>query len=217
MPANPTLNLSFVRSTDRTYITVTDLTGVGSLSNPGGYGGVNAAVGDYYTFSISVTAPDPDTLLPTGTPVVIDAYPSLPSQTSGTFDLTSLLVLGVADTTLVDGVWLFQVSANWLDGFGVTGTTTYSAYVYFFDIVRCCIDNMVVEAVGCGCAEDSPKMKSLAKAIVYIYALSGKEVNGVMTDAPLIDCEQWSKAATAILALQDICDNENCGGCNGCN
>jgi hypothetical protein len=216
MPTNPTLNLSYARSTDRTYITVTDNTGLYNITtNPYGYGGVNVAVGAYTNFNITVTLPDPDTLLPAGTPVVVNAYPSLPSSANGTFDLTSLALVGTADTTLIDGVYLFEVAAAWTDG--DTGETTTENYKAYYEIVECCVNNLIVESVGCGCSGSSKKYQTLAKAVVNLYALSPKVVAGVVTASPIEACNQWDKAATAILELQDICDNENCGGCNGCN
>lgn len=217
MPTNPTPNLKFVRSADRTYITVTDLTGAYDADdNEGGYGGPNVAAGDYTAFNISVTLPDTDTLLPGGTPVVINAYSSLPSQSDGTFVITSEALLGTANTVIPDGVYGFSLSAPWVDGLD-TGTTTASFNKAFYEIAQCCIDNLVVKFRGCGCSGTSKKTQSLAKAIIYLYALSPKVVAEVIEPSPVEACNNWTEAAAMILELQDICDNENCGGCNGCN
>jgi len=207
---------TYVRSDDYTSIVVTDTTGLyNATTNPGGYGGVNPAEGDFTTFDISIYLPDAETLLPSTTAVVVDAYSALPSDSNGTFTLTSLVLLGVADTVLVDGVYQFGTSA--IDSGGAETEYTTTTYVAYYQIVECCIDNMIAETVGCGCSGDSKKIQSLSKAIVNLYALSPKVVNEVITLSPLASCGLWEKAATAILELQDICDNENCGGCNGCN
>ncbi len=216
MPTNPTPSLQYVRSADRTYITVTDLTGLYSATNTGGYGNPNVDVSSFTAFNISVTLPDPETLLPSGTPVVINAYPSLPSSSNGTFVITSLALLGTSDTTIVDGVYQFDVSAPWEDGLD-TGTMTASNNKAFYEIVECCIENMQVEAIGCGCLGDSEKIVNLVVAGMYLDVLSPKVINNEIVASPIERCGQWDAAATAILQLQDLCDNENCGGCNGCN
>lgn len=214
--AAPTLVLKYVRSADTYSIVVTDLTGAYNVTtNPGGYGTPNTAVGSYTNFNISVTLPDPDTLMPSGTPVVVNAYPALPSAVNGTFTLTSLALVGAANTVLIDGVYLFNVSATWVSaGTGITTAVSYKAY---YSIAECCVNNLIVESVGCGCSGASQKMLSLGKAIVNLYALSPKVLSETIITSPIEACSQWDKAATAILELQDICVNDNCGGCNGCN
>jgi hypothetical protein len=217
MPSAPTLNLKYVRSTDRTSITVTDLTGAYNVTtNPGGYGGVNVTVGDFTAFNISVYLPDPETLQPSTTAVVVNAWNSLPSSSDGTFVLTSLALLGTADTTLVDGVYAFEVSALWDDGIEV-GAVTASNNKVFYEIVGCCIENMQIESVGCGCSGDSEKIQNLVLAGMYLDMLSPKVIDDAIVASAIERCGQWDKAATMLLELQDICDTENCGGCNGCN
>lgn len=213
--ASPTGNLTYARSDDKFSITVTDLTGIFSTSNTGGYGGPNAAVGDFSTFNITVTLPDPSTLLPGSTSVTVDAFPSLPSAASGTFTLTSLALLGTADTTLVDGVYLFEVSAVYDDG--GEGEMTVSTYKAYYEIVGCCIKNMIVDSIGCGCSGATKKVQTLTKAWMDLSMLKPYITeNEEVLASPIEQCNQWDKAATLILELQDICDNENCGGCNGC-
>lgn len=214
----PTLNLQYLRNTAKTSIIVTDLTGLyDAVTNEGGYGGPNAAVGDFTAFNITVTLPDPSTLLPGSTSVTVDAYSALPSSANGTFELTSLAILGTADTVFIDGVYLFTVSAPYDDNDPPT-VAEATDYQPFYEIAVCCADNIITDAVGCGCSSTSKKIQGIIKAIINIYALTHTIYNEIIViPSPLEQCEQWNKAATAILALQDFCENENCGGCNGCN
>lgn len=203
-------------SSDGTYFIFTDTTGAyDASSNPGGYGGPNPTVGDYLTYSISVVPPDPDTLLATGTPVVIDAYPDLPSISNGTFDITSLLLTGVADQILAEGWWQFNVTATWDNG--DSGEYTVTVNMINYRTTKCCIDNLIVESAACNCSGGSRKMRNLAKAVTYLWALTPKVVNDEVAQSPVDDCTQYNAGVEMLLQLQDICELENCEGCNGCN
>jgi len=197
------LNLSFQRSLDRTSILVTDLTGSGAT----GYGGSNPTVGSFTDFNIIVTPTDSVTLLPTGTPVTINAYPSLPSATEGTFTITSLLLLGTADTTIIDGVYLFEVEAT-----SDEEVYTFSGYAVFYEIVECCIQNLTIDSLGCGCSGDSQKIQRLLRANMELRMLQPVVFNGVVGNSPLVANSLWNQAAETLLDLQRICNNSNCKG-----
>lgn len=213
---SPTPVIKYVRSDDTYSIVVTDLTGAFSTTNLTGYGGPNADVSDFTAFNISITLPDPDTLLPSGTPVVVNAYNTLPSNADGTFTLTSLAVLGTADTAFIDGVYLFEVSAPWANGLD-SGTATASNNKAFYEIVGCCIRNMVAESADCGCSGSSKKIQTLTQAWMNLGILEPYVFNNTIVASTIEQIGAWDTAAEIISTLQDICDNENCGGCNGCN
>ena len=204
------LNVKFTRSNDYQSIVATDLTGVyNALTNSGGYGAPNPAVGDFVSFDIIVTPPDPVTLMPTGTPVTVAAYPSLPSSSNGTFTIANV-DLGLAPTdNIVDGVYLFTVQAD-------TGVAqfTYERYAVYSDIVACCIRNLTLQAFGCDC---NGKTKNLVKANMWL-SLVQQSVNdsGEVIQSQVELCSQWTKAAEILRELQKICNNNNCKGCGNC-
>ena len=207
------LNLTYERSTDGLTVTVTDNTGAYNVStNPGGYGAPNPSVANFTDFVISCYLPDSLTLLPSSTPVVIDAYPALPSSTNGTFDLTSLIVLGDATTKFIDGWYVFDVSANYNTGLE-EGVVTATNNLVMFEIVDCCITNLTVKSINCG---SSKKISNLVKANVILDQFRQRTVNGALVDSPIDECGQYNLAVDLLLELQGICDSDNCGGCNGC-
>lgn len=205
------INASFERSADKTSITVTDLTGVYNAStNPGGYGSPNPAVGDYTDFVITVTPADPYTYAPTGTPVDINAYATLPSNANGTFAITSLALLGSADTVIPDGVYRFDISADYSGGAG-EGTSTFTGYAIFYETTECCINALIATQADCNCEEDM--IQELNKAKVWLSVFQPVVFNGTVQDSQLVACAQWDKAAELLVSLNEICSNSGCQGC----
>ena len=206
------LQATIVRATDGLSISYTDTTGVYNVStNPGGYGTPNPAVGQFSDFNISVYLPDPVTLLPSATPVVINAYPSLPSSSGATFELTSLLLLGDATTVLIDGWYVIEVDATY--NTGSEGSVTLSYDLIMFEIVDCCITNMTVKSIDCGCSGGSEKIRRLVKANLMLDQFRTRTVNGLEVPSPLVNCEQYTEAVNLLHELQTICENGNCRGC----
>ena len=204
------LNVKFTRSNDYQSIVATDLTGVyNALTNPGGYGAPNPTVGSFTSFNITVTPADPVTLLPTGTPVTVNAYPSLPSSSNGTFTITNV-DLGLAATdNIIDGVYLFNVVAE-----TALAEYEYQRYAVFSDIVACCIKNLTLQAFGCDC---NGKNKNLVKANMWLSLLKPSvDDSGEIIPSQVELCQQWNQAAEIIRELQKICNNNNCKGCGEC-
>lgn len=208
-------SFTVIRTADNTAFLVTETTGAyDAVTNPGGYGAPNPDTGDFDAFTITVTPPDATTLLPTGTEVEIDVYPTFPSDADGTFTITSLMITGTADEVLPDGVWLFTMTASTSADPPVPYVTP--VYVPFYEIAQCCVQNLALANVPCECSGNSVKIQSLAKAYLYLSLLRPYVVDGEITDSAIMQCEQWNKAAIMIQQLQDVCNNENCQGCNGC-
>lgn len=207
-----TLNLSYTRSLDRLSITVTDNTGTGAT----GYLAPNPTVADFSNFNITITPADPVTYLPTGTPVTVNAFPSLPSASAGTFTILNTDLGLAAATEIPDGVYLFEVEADW-ENEGGEGTATAENYKAFYEIVGCCIRSMTTDLISCGCSGDSQRVQNMVKANLYLISLSPYlDENGDEAVSPIEQCGQWNKAAEAIRELKKICTNENCQGCGGC-
>lgn len=204
------LNIKFKRSTNYKNIIVTDLTGAyDAVNNPGGYGGPNPAVGDFVSFNVIVTPTDPVTLLPTGFPFTINAWPSLPSSSGGSFTITNVDLDLAPNENIIDGVYKFTVEAD-----TDVAQYTYERYNVFSDIVGCCIKNLTLQAFGCDC---NGNIKNLVKANMWLSLLKA-EVNdaGFVTDSQVELCEQWEKAAEILRELQKICNNNNCKSCGQC-
>ena len=207
---------TYVRSADGLTITVTDTTGAYNVTtNPGGYGAPNPSVASFSNYNISCYLPDPVTLYPSATPVVVNAYPSLPSSANGTFDLTALALLGDATTKFIDGWYQFIVSADYNTGLE-EGTVTLTSNLIMFQIVDCCITNMTVKSIACGCGGGSKKILNLVKANLMLDKLRERAVNGVVVESVVDQCGQQYEAVKFLLELQRICDSSNCKGCGGC-
>lgn len=212
------LNLAntFVQITNGTTITVTDTTGTYNVNtNEGGYGTPNPSVGNFSNYYISCYLPDPITLSPSATPIIINAYPSLPSSSNGTFDLTSLLLTGVANTPLADGWYLFEIAADYDTGI-TEGTATNSVNLILFKIVDCCITNLTVKSINCGCDGASKKSQNLTRANIMLDMLRERVVSGEVIASVIDSCDQYNLGVSLLQNLQDICEDANCGGCNGC-
>ena len=203
-----TLVNTFQRSLNRQSILVTDLTGSGST----GYGGSNPAIGDFSAYNITITPADATTYAATGTPVTINAFPSLPSATDGTFTITSLALLGSADTVIPDGVYRFDIEGIYDDGGEQSVTATF--YAVFYEITECCIQHMVADLPLEKCTADSAEGRLAAFAMLVLTNLRPVDFNGVSGPSYVVSNEMWVYAAEMLVFLNDICDSENCGcGC----
>ena len=208
-------SFTYELSSDAHTLVMTDTTGAyNATTNPGGYGGVNPAVGDFSAMTVTILRPDPETLLPTNS-VTIDVYPTLPSSSSGTFDLTALLIEG-ADGVLPDGWYELTVSSTYDVGAETTVEVVNNKLI--FDTAECCIDNLIVSAEGdCGCEGADEKNAKLALSVVYLYALN-KRINDAeeIIESIIDECGDYTRGVEMIKYLQDVCDNDGCGGCAGC-
>ena len=82
------LNINVSRSLDQLSLLIIDNTGSYNVnSNPGGYGSSNPDIGDFVSFTVSVTVCDTVTLLPTGQVYLIDVFPTLPNTTGSGYQL----------------------------------------------------------------------------------------------------------------------------------
>lgn len=208
-------SITYARPDDGLTITATDTTGAyNATTNPGGYGGVNPAVGDFTVSTISVYVPDTETLLPVETAVVIDVFPSFPSSVDGTFSITSTAVFG-AEQVFPDGWYIFEWNQTYNTGGGETVVPPVTTNKILFQVVECCIKNQLVSIAGCDCADIEDKKLRLALSVSYLYMLN-KRINDLeeITESIVDECEIYNKGVEMVLFMQDVCDEDNCGGCN---
>lgn len=205
------------RSTDGQNIILTDLTGAyNATTNPFGYGGVNPAVGDFTALSASVYLPDPITGYPQTTPVVVTAiFPTLPSETSGTYTLTSAVLLG-ATGTFIDGLYKVVINGTYDIGAGDVAITPITIYKPFYYIGECCWQKARLETPICGNKEKNVKLDRAGSLIIQLSPYINS--TGEITESYVESCEAWDAAVEYILFLREICTSFNCegGGCELC-
>jgi hypothetical protein len=214
MPLEQTFTLN--RSADKQNLLVTDTTGAyDATTNPTGYGGVNPSASDFTALSISMYLPDPVTLQPSTTAIPITAiFPTLPSETNGTYTITSTALLG-SETVLVDGLYKGIITATYDIGAGDVSISPITIYKPFYYIAECCWQQNMLEVNTCGDKEKRDRL-SFGGAILqmlspYINSL------GVVVLSPIEQCENWNKSVEFMLYLKELCEEFNCGGgCQSC-
>lgn len=208
---------TYQRASSGLLITATDTTGAyNATTNPTGYGGPNISVGDFTSFNFNCYLPDSVTLIPQSTPVVIDAYSTLPSASNGTFNITSLLALGDATTKFIDGWYQFIITADYDTGAEQGILTSDPVNLLMYETVQCCMNNLLVKAKGCGCSGSSKKINNIVIAQTNLLTMVQRVSAGVIIESIVDECDQYNKAVEALLLMQRICDSSNCGGCGGC-
>lgn len=180
-------------------ITVLDLTYLYSITNPGGYGAPNLAIGDVTDAALIITLPDENTLLPGTEEVTFDGstdplfFPSFPNTNLTPFVVNGEMA-GYGDgEKLPDGIYKI--------GYHVTdGTNTYSTteYLLLDGEATCCLANLAeqVNVSKCSCKdannfEEGWLMLDIANASMV--------------------CENINAAAAALLRAKELC-----GGCSDC-
>jgi hypothetical protein len=214
MPLEQTFTLN--RSADKQNLLVTDTTGAyDATTNPTGYGGVNPSASDFTALSISMYLPDPVTLQPSTTAIPITAiFPTLPSETNGTYTITSTALLG-SETVLVDGLYKGIITATYDIGAGDVSISPITIYKPFYYIAECCWQQNMLEVSTCG---DKEKKERLTFGGAILQMLS-PYINslGVVVLSPIEQCENWNKSVEFMLYLKELCEEFNCGGgCQSC-
>jgi len=208
------LNIQYGRNNDKTAIIATDLTGTGAT----GYGtGSNPVVGDFSSFLIRVTPPDPVTLLPGTTYYDVEAFPTLPSASGGSFSIPNTSLGGTPTTILPDGIYLFEVTGLYDIPGGEAPPVTATRRKAFYEIVGCCITNMTLALSPCNCKGKTDKMRNMIKANIWLTLLKPYITEGgIIQPSSIESCGDWNKAGEIIRSLQTICNNQNCNPCNDC-
>jgi hypothetical protein len=204
------------RASDGLSIIVTDTTGAyNATTNPTGYGGPNPSVSDFTALSISMYLPDPVTLQPSTTAIPITAiFPTLPSETNGTYTITSTALLG-SETVLVDGLYKGIITATYDIGAGDVSISPITIYKPFYYIAECCWQQNMLEVSTCG---DKEKKERLTFGGAILQMLS-PYINslGVVVLSPIEQCENWAVSVPMMLYMKELCEEFNCGGgCQSC-
>lgn len=204
------------RASDGLSIIVTDTTGAyNATTNPTGYGGPNPSVSDFTALSISMYLPDPITLQSQTTPVVITAiYPTLPSETNGTYTITSTALLG-SESVLIDGLYTGIVNGTYDIGAGDVAIAAIPIYKPFYYIAECCWQQNMLEVDTCGNSENRDKL-AFGGAILRMLSPYINSVGEVVL-SPIEQCGAWNRSVIMMNYLKELCEEFNCGGgCSGC-
>jgi hypothetical protein len=203
----------YEQTDDKESVNSYDGTGVGSASNPTGYSySGNPDITDFSGSSISVYTPDPTSLLPISTAVVIDSSSVLPNVTGVPFEITSLAVFGETKAW-DDGMYNFVLSQSTTTDPPTTYTSTYT--VPIIAQVDCCINTKILAYSLCDINCDSLcNVLPLLLSRMMLDQLSvpqGRETGDVSN---LESCSLFNKGAEIIIYAKQVC--QDCGGCQSC-
>ena len=204
------------RASDGLSIIITDTTGAyNATTNPFGYGGLNPSASDFTALAIDIFLPDPITLQPSTTAIPITAiFPTLPSETNGTYTITSTALLG-SETVLTDGLYKGIVTGTYDIGAGDVSISPITIYKPFYYIAECCWQQNMLEVSTCG---DKDKRDKLSFGGAILQMLSPYiDSTGTVVLSPIEQCQNWNKSVEFMLYLKELCEEFNCGGgCQSC-
>lgn len=150
----------FKLNDDSDAIVMTEKTGVFVLvTNIGGYGAPNELIGDVLTAVLSVTPPK------VTSPIILDLFPTLPSDNFGTFDITEAILGLPVDT---QGRWVFKYTITGI-GFSYTVTCVKA----FFRKYECSVDKLILEIrkLRCSCSsKDIERLNDILDAETLLSA-----------------------------------------------
>lgn len=204
------------RASDGLGIIVTDLTGAYDAStNPTGYGGPNPSVSDFTALAIAVYLPDPVTFYPQTTPVNITGiYPTLPSETQGTYLITSTALTGSA-SVLGDGLVKAVITGTYDIGAGDVSITPITIYKPFYYVAECCYFQNRLNTSTCGNKDANEKLARVGSILLLLQPYINSV--GEVTLSYVEQCEAWNESVSMISYMNDVCSEFNCGGgCEGC-
>ena len=180
------VNFSVIQASNSLSVRFIETTGVYNvLSNPNGYGGVNASLAQVSSTLVKVVRPD-------GTAINLSNLSPLPSSTNQFVDITNVQLGYTSATKLPDGYYIFTYEVQ-----GTTPTqngvlSVLNKQVLLYNDVECCVRKM--GARSCGCSENE-----------YVEAFN---LFNAMLAANL--CGNYAGAAEILERLQAMC-NKKCG------
>ncbi len=191
---------------DFSGVNLFDTTGIYKAADPhkniSGYnGGGNGNISAITVATLTVTKPDLVTLLPSGTPVVIDVFSAgvfpnvinVPSKILAT-------TLGYSDGKMVDGAYTFRYDITIPN----VSPTTYSVTIQklLFARVECCINSLLADLEVDSCCCDNDDAKQIQWGKLLLSALCRQ-----------LKCGKTNMAIATLKELQNICNGVNCRTC----
>lgn len=175
-------------------LTVSDTTGpYDPTENPTGWGGPNESIVQALTATMTIVFPD-------GSSIVVDVYPTLPSDANQEFVITNILG-GLGST----GSWQ---EGKYIITYDVTGeyadTTPWSltkTKVFFnYCASACCVEKKSVVSVGGDCDCENKGLKSFSTSWDWLQVMENSA-----------NCGYTDNASEVLTHLQDICAGTDCG------
>lgn len=167
-----------------TVFSFTDVTGLYSAGNTGGWNSLNKTGGDVTAATILITYPDATTQL-------VDVLSEVPNPIEGIFTYSD-----VASQYTQDGVYSFLYTIE-VDG----ETFTKSIYKLFLCKVKCCIDKMWAKVPSKLCIEC--ETEAFVSRVLFAQGL----YNSLLA---LGNCGQTALINKVLTQLQTLCSFEDC-------
>lgn len=186
------IKAAFKVSKDGSGIRLKDVTGPYSVSNSGGYGNPNAAIGDVTGSNVVITTPSGGVYTITA-PLASDVYNEFP--------ITNTQLGFPSSSSVEDGIYsaVFTVVTS------TEGTKTYTTKFFVTWNVECCFEKAQVEesvltseSCSCGCNNRS-------KIADYFYM--------IWSANKAFYCGKLETAKAILAYLKTVCQTLNCTTC----
>lgn len=142
------LKFTVIQSDDCKTITVTETTGVyNSTSNIGGWGTPNPAFGSALTATILFKKRNSDGTFTTYN--LVNVFPTLPSNSNGTVNITGSQIGLGTDSTIADGIWELTYTVTGVDGASYTAIATLPIYITC--AIEGCWKKLAASVSACPC------------------------------------------------------------------
>lgn len=192
-----TVKAEFEEQADSAGFATTDTTGMfHPTRNPTGWEGSNPTLASVTAANLIVTKPDRYTLLPSGTPVIIDVSSVLPNIAGEEFTVTAAM-LGYTDGKLPDGA--YDITLRYTTP---SGDYSFRQKQVFFSQVCCCVQSLAEEVNLDECKKNTQKYRDASEATKYIIWLRAAW-----------ECYELNRTLEWLKELQSICARNPCKNC----
>lgn len=195
------LKSTYSVSSDAKTLTVADKSGQYSVLSLGGWdptGIANPKASEATVAEVRIAKRNADGTF--GVETTVNSYPSLPSDISGTFDITA--TLAGQGGTFSDGVYRFQylVSGIWVTNGSIPFLVTKTVYVPLIPSICACWQkaSAAYADANCACTDKAEKLNSISR---WVRFLEGAR-----------DCQSLNSMQLFINKLTTLCaDDCACG------
>jgi hypothetical protein len=200
------IKYSFSITASRTKILIGDLTGIyNAITNPSGYGGVNADLSNVTACTLYITKPDPITRFASqnlNDRIELNALTlGLPNYFNVPIEITAAM-LEITDGIIPDGEYVVEVFQT----FTVSSIDTiaeFSRRDIVFSAAKCCRDKAIADIDIRGYSGCDPcKEKTDNASLIDLY------YNGLVAN---IQCAKTNTAVALLNDLHKLCEQCGCG------
>lgn len=197
------LSFSLTESADRTKVVFMETTGAYDANHLSSWGAPNVTLASATWAKIQIAKREENGTYTNAN--LISAFPSLPSGTNGTFDLTAAAA-GYGDT-FEDGIYSFDYSVKNVDNGGATIWSYHKLnYKILYGNISCCYRKKTLEAIKCGtCACNNADFM----CFFVQYTLLQQAIYAYET----LKQDNLDEIQALIDVLTNLCND---GGCSSC-